>query len=47
MGLSVDATMLCWPNMNDCLVETSADVLPLLKLNIVGGEAARLAVVAG
>jgi hypothetical protein len=47
-GLSVGATTLwlCWPNINDCLVETSADVLPPpLKLNIIGGEAVALGVV--
>lgn len=43
-GLSVGATTLC-PKMNDCLVETSADVLPPLKLNVTGEEAAAPAVV--
>lgn len=45
-GLSVGAPALCWPNMNGCLVDISADVLPPpLKLNAMGGEAAALAVV--
>ena len=39
-GLSVGATTSRCPKMNDCLVETSADVLPpLLKLNVTGEEA--------
>lgn len=45
-GLSVGATTLCCPKMKDCLVETSADVLPPpLKLNVTGEEAAAPAVV--
>ena len=40
-GLSVGATTLCCPKMNDCLVEASADVLPLpLKLNVTSEEVA-------
>jgi hypothetical protein len=45
-GLSVGATTLCWPNGNDCPVETSVDVLPPPpKLNISGGGATVVAVV--